>query len=580
MIFQYNKYYFIGIFSFFLSLSLIAQNNYELKYTVTDNLRFNKSEIVVQNIFKDSINLHKELNNLILKFQTIGFIEAQTDTVTYTNNTVNVRIKAGKQYEWGQINTKNNYWENTPNIHYKYQDFNSKSFNYIELQSLFNNIITSLENSGYPFATVKLDNIVIKHNKIYADLFIRKGELIKIDTILLDGYNRINLAYMERYLGIHIGEIYNEQKINEIGSQLNRLEICQAFKPSEVTFKKNKAIIRLYLREKKVNLFNGIIGFQPNSTNSNNLQITGQIHLKLKNAFQRGETIEVKWESLGNSSQKIKAHFRYPYLLNSPFGIDYKFILDKRDSSFLNINNQPSLLFALKGLNYLSIYANFFNSNTLVPAESVTPSLGIIDMHSNIYGFEVFINTLDYTFNPRKGYLFRANADVGYKYFDNRADVNPTVYDSIPSQEIRFSGKGEFSWFIPIFRQQTILISNKSAILQSKNTMKNELYRVGGFKILRGFDEQSLYATSYSIFSLEYRFLLDQNTNIGAFWDFGSLQNTLEYSNYNIYQGFGIRFSFASKAGIFNLAYALGKTNKENILFKNSKIHFGYSALF
>jgi len=213
-------------------------------------------------------------------------------------------------------------------------------------------------------------------------------------------------------------------------------------------------------------------------------------------------------------------------------------------------------------------------------ADKITPSLGIIDMHSNSFGLELFINKLDYSFNPRKGYFIKTSADIGYKYYDQRSDVNPIIYDSIPSKEIKLSSMLEFMWFIPIFRQQTILLGNKSALLESENIMKNELYRIGGFKLLRGFDEQSIYANSYSVFNLEYRFLLDQNAYLGAFWDIGFVNNKLNSEPYDILQGFGISFSFASKAGIFNLAYALGKSNAENIQFKQSKIHFGYSALF
>ena len=557
-----------------------AQNNYELKYSVKDHPKFNKKSINIETVFKDSISLEKELTSLILKFHIIGFPEAEFDTIIREEKNINVIINSGVQYKWGSLNTYKNYWASLPNISYKSRDFNSKNFNYFELQNLFEEIITSLENTGYPFASIKLDNITIINNEINANLVINKRELIKIDTIILSEFSKIRLAFIEQYLGINIGDAYNESKINEISEQLDRLDICQPYKPSEVKIEDNKASIYLHLKEKKGNLFNGIIGFQPNSNNSKTLQLTGQINLKLTNAFQHGESIGIYWESLGNNSQKLKANFQYPYLLNSPFGIGYSIKLDKRDSSFLNINNRPSLQFALKGLNYLSVYGVFFQSNTLGSAENINPSIGLIDMHSNSFGFGMLFNKLDYTFNPRKGYFIKANADIGYKYYDERSDVNPIVYDSIPTKEIKLAAKIDFNIFIPILRRQTVRVSNSFAIIQSDNTMKNELYRIGGFKILRGFDEQSIFASSYNIFSLEYRYLLDQNAYLGAFWDFGSVINTNNSNNLNIYNGFGISFSFASKAGIFNLAYALGKTNNESILFKNSKIHFGYSALF
>ena len=41
---------------------------------------------------------------------------------------------------------------------------------------------------------------------------------------------------------------------------------------------------------------------------------------------------------------------------------------------------------------------------------------------------------------------------------------------------------------------------------------QNELFRIGGLKTLRGFDEESIFASVYSIFTLEYRFILEQNS--------------------------------------------------------------------
>jgi len=574
------KYYIIGVLLLSFTLHISAQNNYELKYSVKDHPKFNKKSIDIETAFKDSLSLEKELISLLLNFQIIGFPEVEFNTIIREGKTVNAIVNTGNQYKWGSLNTDKNYWASLPNISYKSRDFDSKNFNYIELQNLFKEIITSLENTGYPFASVKLDNITIINNEINANLVINKRFLIRIDTIIFSEFSKIRLSYIEQYLGINIGDVYNESRINEISEQLNRLDICQPYKPSEIKFEDTKASIYLHLKEKKGNLFNGIIGFQPNSNNSSTLQLTGQINLKLTNAFQHGESIGIYWESLGNNSQKLKASFHYPYLLNSPFGVGYSIKLDKRDSSFLNINNRPSLQFALKGLNYLSVYGVFFQSNTLGSAENINPSIGLIDMHSNSFGFEMLFNKLDYTFNPRKGFYIKANADIGNKYYDERSDVNPIVYDSIPTKEIKLATKVDFKVFIPIFRRQTLRVANSFAIIQSDNTMKNELYRIGGFKILRGFDEQSIYASSYNIFSLEYRYLLDQNAYLGTFWDIGSVINTNNSNNLDIYNGFGLSFSFASKAGIFNLAYALGKINKESILFKNSKIHFGYSALF
>ena len=47
-----------------------------------------------------------------------------------------------------------------------------------------------------------------------------------------------------------------------------------------------KAIINLNLEKQRVNMFDGIIGFQPNSGVDKKLELTGNLRLKLINSFQ------------------------------------------------------------------------------------------------------------------------------------------------------------------------------------------------------------------------------------------------------------------------------------------------------
>jgi outer membrane translocation and assembly module TamA len=80
--------------------------------------------------------------------------------------------------------------------------------------------------------------------------------------------------------------------------------------------------------------------------------------------------------------------------------------------------------------------------------------------------------------------------------------------------------------------------------------------------------------------SFEYHFFIDQNSYFGLFYDISHIDNKLNEKQTSPYQGFGASISFSTVAGIFKLSYALGKSPNQNIQFKNSKIHFGYSALF
>ena len=62
--------------------------------------------------------------------------------------------------------------------------------------------------------------------------------------------------------------------------------------------------------------------------------------------------------------------------------------------------------------------------------------------------------------------------------------------------------------------------------------VRNELFQIGGNKLLRGFDEASIFTPTYSILSLEYRLALGKNSYFQMpFIDAGfvSLDGELEF---------------------------------------------------
>ena len=110
---------------------------------------------------------------------------------------------------------------------------------------------------------------------------------------------------------------------------------------------------------------------------------------------------------------------------------------------------------------------------------------------------------------------------------------------------------------------------------------RNELLRIGGLKILRGFDEESINTSSYSIFTLEYRFLLDRNSYFALFSDGGYYESKdVENSFSDTPLGIGAGINFETKAGIFSFNYAVGRQFDNPIEFRAAKIHFGFVNLF
>ena len=113
------------------------------------------------------------------------------------------------------------------------------------------------------------------------------------------------------------------------------------------------------------------------------------------------------------------------------------------------------------------------------------------------------------------------------------------------------------------------------------NLLKNELLRIGGSRLLRGFDEQSIYTDAYNVATLEYRYMIMRNSYFFVFIDAAYIHRKFNNTVFQDFPfGFGTGITFETKIGIFGLTYALGQQKYKIVDFRNSKLHFGYVATF
>jgi hemolysin activation/secretion protein len=170
---------------------------------------------------------------------------------------------------------------------------------------------------------------------------------------------------------------------------------------------------------------------------------------------------------------------------------------------------------------------------------------------------------------------------MGRKKIKENPDINPEVYDSLNLTNSIYKASLLFEGYIPLYKNLVLTSGIRAAYIDNENLFTNELYRIGGLRTLRGFDEESLYASAFTIINIEARYLFERNSFVSLFWNGGWYESEI-VSSYNSDKpwGFGAGISFDSQAGIFSLYYALGKESGNPIDLKKAKIHFGYTSLF
>jgi outer membrane protein assembly factor BamA len=457
-----------------------------------------------------------------------------------------------------------------------------------------------MENNGYPFARISLDSVTLRDSgEVSAVLKVDKGPLYKIDSIRVYGTGRISTEFLQRYLNIPNGSIYRKDRLEAISKKLLELPYVQEQEPWNLTMLGEGSVINLYLRPKKSSQINALVGFLPSSdpTLGNKILVTGEATVVLKNALGNGESMGLNWQQLQAGSPRLDLQFNQPYLFHSPFGLNASFDLYKQDSSYINVNLLLGAQYALSANQSGSVFiqeasSSLLNVDTLaIIASHTLPAMA--DINAVSLGMTYDFNNTNYRFNPRKGNELSFLGSVGTKQVKengliaqlkdpNNPDFNfASLYDTVKLHSYEFSVKLAAAHYFPLSRASTLKLGVNGGVFSSPHTYRNELFLIGGYRLLRGFDEQSILASQYTVGTLEYRYLVGLNSFLFTFLDAGWAKNDVPgYNLNNTFIGTGLGMAFETKAGIFNISYALGKRNDTNFNFHDAKIHLGYVSFF
>lgn len=541
-------------------------------------------KIILSKNFSSKTELEKAKKNFLYEYYLNGYLLADFDSIINRNDTTFCYFQKHQLFQW--INLRKGNLE--PKLYYDYfqpKKFEHQAVKYPILIQLFEKIITYYENSGYPFASVKLDSIQIDSNRISASLLVNKYQKTVIDSITIQGNLKINKKFLYRYIDVKPGNLYNEKKLKQIESKLKKLPFVSIRQSPliRLTDKYNK--IYIFADNKNVSQFDGIIGLQPDANGKT--IITGNIKIKLINLlFKNAEQIEMDWQRVQALTQNFKLSFSVPYLIGTPFGTQYQLSIFKQDTSFIDVQNQIGLSYYFSGINYLQFFYKQRNSNLISTygLSGITTLPNYADITTTSYGTGFYFNNLNNIHNPTKGWQIQNNLSVGNKYIRKNPKINELAYKNILLHSLQYQTEGAIENYLPkIFtKYSTVKLSLKYGYIEGNTSLfKNELFRIGGLKSIRGFNEQSIYANTYVIPSVEYRFVYSETGYLMVFSD--AAYYTTNYSDQkfeNKIYSFGAGIQFDTKAGLFNLIYAIGNNFGQAPDFRTGKIHAGFISIF
>lgn len=554
----------------FISFDNLCQKKYCLAFT-TDNYKKVKRNIQIS--FKDSLSAIDYLEKLHFLAISKGYLTASIDTLNFKDQSLEVSFYLGDYFDKVLLNIK----PEDKIFLKRYSEISEKAIRSVpfrpgELVRMLKSIHNSTISNGYPFSKVHINKIEYIENNLKADLVLDKGAFYIFNEIHIKGDSSISNIFISSLIDIRPGDVYDETKLMSISKKIKQLSFIHEIKSHELLFTKNGVELFLYLESNPVSSINGAVGLQPNPA-TDRIGLAGELNLKLLNVLKRGESINLNWRSIQEQTQSLNGKVNYPFILKSPFGIDGQFQLYKRDTSFLELKSMIGIQYFLRGGNYLKVFYQNYSSNVLFGGSSNPNFTNLSTIRSNAYGLSLFRRQMDYVPNPSKGLGLQTEIAIGSR----KSQLNDTI---LPVKTTTYRFSSQIDWFIPLTSRNVLHLMNVTELYYAPIIFQNETFRFGGQSTLRGFNEEELYATVRSVFTLEYRFLLDRNSHIFVFIDQGFYENNAA----NYYKdhpfGFGTGLSFGTNIGIFSISYALGKQFDNAIKMSNGKVHFGYIAYF
>ncbi|MCF3111497.1 BamA/TamA family outer membrane protein [Niabella sp. CC-SYL272] len=579
-----------------------SQNRYALIIEAVDRApAFITDTLGIKTDFINQEDCRQYTRQLLPLLQAKGYITASVDTLRLDSASAYMRLFTGMRYTWEALSTTEESRKWLAQVGYDPHLFEDRPLDYDLLGSIQQRMLNYFENHGHPFAKVYVDALNIHGEKVSGQLQVHPGPLYKVDSIRITGNAKLSNDYLQNYLDIRNGSIYNKEKLQRISAELKKLNYVEETFPPRFYWGSMGGMVEVFLQQKKSNQVNFIVGFLPNSdvAAAKKLQITGEGLLNLKNALGGGETIGLVWQKLAAASQQLDLAFLQPYLFRSRFGLDFAFNMLKRDSSYLNFEYRAGTQYTINTRQNIKLFYNQFstiisviNKNELLQTRQLPREA---DVKISNVGIEYQLNTTNYIFNPVTGFDIKFTGTGGIKKIKKNNQVleledpeDPgfnfgSLYDTVKLRSVQVRTVLSASRYIPLSARgvSTIKAAIQGGYLAGENIFRNELFQIGGYRLLRGFDEQSQFLSQYAIGTLEYRYLVGENSYLNAFadggWGYDGSRGVRK--NYN-FLGVGIGLAFETKAGVFNLAWAVGKRNDTSFNLRQSKIHFGFISYF
>ncbi len=521
-----------------------------------------EEQLIVDQIpFKNqhiSIDLcHQEAVDFLKKIHLKGYLSAITTRDSISEKQLFKTVSLGKNHPYLRLTRPESMFWNDTQVE-KIFPQKTETIPTIDFPKFMKSKTELMDAFGYGFAELEINTISLNNDTIVAHLTISDSEKRKISRLKIRGYDKFPPNYLRALTRKHTNRIFSQKAIQKIDNELQNVSFINVTKFPELLFLKDSTEVYLYVSKNRSNKFDGYIGVT--SDDNGNTTFNGYLDLELINSFNRGEKLALYWKNNGENRKTFRGFLELPYIFKTPFGIKSSLEIFTETEQFQSTTINSNVGYLIN-----------FNTKLYVGYET-NQSTTIQTLINSIQSFKSVFYTSSFEFNNKlekrpdlSDYNILVNLGLG-----NRKS------GTVSSQEklLFIVEKNFFLHPKHIFNCKT-----ENFILVSADFLKNELYRFGGIKSIRGFNENTLQANQVHNLMTEYRFYFAPKNYMHTIIDYG-YANDKTINKYTTFKSFGLGIGLATKTGLLQLIYANGTVDKQAINISNSIVHVGYKSYF
>lgn len=532
------------------------------------------SKFLKHTTFSDSLARRTQLQAALKKIRQSGYWLAGFDSLIVRTDTLSAAFYLGQYFAHISLHVKDTFNFIPPKLYKK------KGRNMEEVSNLEAEILKYAQNNGYPFAQTHLKALKISPRRTVLQLSFTPNARFTFDSLVLDTDSLIvKKSFLQRLVGFQTGAPFSQKKVDEAAEIIEKLPYLRLRTAPQVTFDEKKAIVRFSVEKVRAHEIDGFLGIFPKQGTAGGVEVGGKLRLHLHNLFSSGKEMALSWQRFRNQAQQLHVRYRHPFLFGSKVGLRLSVDFLQQDTTFSKAVRTLGLTYNLTAGSRITLFTQWLSHQKGATDEKNTGQIApkteeqIISGTYKSYGIDYLFERLNRQNSGQKSSLLQLKFQVGRKNIAQDSSLN------IPQTlAVQYVLKLRMQKFFNLSRWNRLEIRHDAAALWSEYRFKNEFFRIGGLRTLRGFNEYAIFCSAYSILSVAY-YSDFGDFSFFPFFDYARWQaGDKGLPNYGYGMGAGMKID--TKNGVFSVVYAVGERKNEPLKFNEAKIHFGYLGKF